>query len=53
MEKKDMVKIETFNFLFTLFFTAKIFLQEWQTLEIREKDWSKVDLPSEEEDNLR
>lgn len=28
VEKKDMVKIETFNFLFTLFFTAKIFLQE-------------------------
>lgn len=53
VEKKDMVKIEIFNSLFTLFLTAKIFLHKSQTLETREKVWSKEDLPSAEEDDLR
>lgn len=48
-----MVKTETFNSLFTLFLIVKIFFQESQTLEIREKVWKKEDLPSVEEDDLR
>lgn len=50
--EKDMVKIETFNSLFVLFLTVKIFLQESQTLEIREKVWNNKDLHSVEEDNF-
>lgn len=53
VEKKDVVKTETFHSFLTLFLTAKIFFQESQTLGIREKVWKKEDLPSVEEDDLR
>lgn len=52
MEKKDMVKTETFNSLLILFLIPKIFFQESQTFGIREKkSGKKEDLPSVEEDD--
>ena len=50
---KDAKKAELLSAFFALVFTGKTDLPESQVPEAREKVWSKEDLPSMEEDQVR
>lgn len=50
---KDMEKEELLNAFCASIFTAKISLQESQTLETREEVWRKEDFPLVKEDGVR